>query len=93
MAKFHVLKDIRLMLNGTPVKYKAGRDVELPDNVAKMYLQQGAVERYATKVIRQDPLVVAGSDTPSSALPAVEVSQTETLPKPKRGRKKAVKEQ
>lgn len=64
-----------------------GDIVELQESQAHLFLEQRAVERYATKVVRQSPLMDAGEDTQSSALPAEPVSAPTTLPKPKRGRK------
>lgn len=85
MSKYHVKKPILVAVKGFPVRYKAGSEIELPYSVAEMYLAQGAIERYATKVIRQDPLPRAGVVEQSSALPAVE-ALIETTSKPlKRG--------
>ena len=85
MAKYHTKKDILITQNGLPVRVKAGREIELPYAVAEIYLAQGAIERYATKVIRQDPLPHAGVDTQSSALPAVEALIKTTSKPVKRG--------
>lgn len=58
--------------------YSAGEVVEVPEKAALRYLQQGAVERYETKVIREVPLPDAGVAEPLSALPAGQAS-TETI--------------
>jgi hypothetical protein len=81
--KVHVLKTFYHDKLG---KVKIGKVVELPDTQAKEFLERGAVERYETKVIRQDPLPVAGVVTPSSALPVAQVSTKMTLKKSGRGR-------
>ena len=85
MAKYNTKKDILITQNGIPVRIKAGSEVELHPSVAEIYLAQGAIERYATKVIRQDPLPHAGVDTQSSALPAVEALLKTTSKPVKRG--------
>lgn len=69
----------------------AGAVVDLPERAALRYLEQGAVERYETKVIREVPLVGAGAVEPLSASPADQASPKPTA-KPsasgaKRGRK------
>jgi hypothetical protein len=64
-----------------------GDIVELQEAQATMFLEQRAVERYATKVVREIPLPDAGVTTQSSALPAAQASQPTTSEKPKRGRK------
>jgi hypothetical protein len=90
--KVHVLKPIRVdRLGGL----KPGAVVELHPSVGKAYLQQGAVELYETKVIRERPLQAAGEAQPSSASQAVQASPQTTLsesdsgePKRKRGKRK-----
>jgi hypothetical protein len=58
---------------------RPGRVVELDDRTATRYLTAGAVERYETKVIQQNPLPNAGAAEPSPASPADPVSPTTTL--------------
>lgn len=71
-------------------KLVKGRVVEVPDYQALDWLRRGFAERYETKVLRDRPLQAVG--TPSSALPAAQVSQQQTLkpsePGKKRGRPK-----
>jgi hypothetical protein len=80
--KIHMLKT---MLHDRLGKLKPGRVVDVPDHQAYDWLKRGFAESYQTKVVRAVPLADAGMEAPSSASPAVEASQTETLPKPKRG--------
>lgn len=65
---------------------RAGEVVDLPEKWALRYLEQGAVERYETKVVRPLPV---GEAAPSSVSPVAPASQ-EPTPKPskKRGRPK-----
>lgn len=66
--------------------YREDEVVELPERVAMRYLEQGAVERYETKVIRERPLEDAGGKP--SVSPADQAS-TKPMSKPsKRGGKK-----
>ena len=65
-----------------------GQVVELPEYQAQMFLEKQAVRRYATKVVREVPLEIAGVEEQSSALPVEEASPVTTSQKPKRGAKK-----
>lgn len=89
MKQYHTLKTIFTDKKG---RVPAGSIVELTKAQANIYLAQGAVEPYQTKVIREVPLVIAGEGTQSSALPVEEVSQETTPKKSGRGRPKKVKE-
>lgn len=93
--RVHVLKNIRVDRLGNVRK---GAVVEVADPVANIFLRQGAVERYETKVLREVPTDPAG-ELPS-ALPVGLVS-TQTMspesasgdsetPKKKRGRPRKV---
>lgn len=53
---------------------RKGAIVELPEPWASRYLTQGVVERYETKVIRENPLPEAGRAQLSPALPADQAS-------------------
>ena len=70
-----------------------GDIVELQEAQATMFLEQRAVERYATKVVREIPLPDAGVTTQSSALPAEEALPPTTSKQPKRVRPRKVIEQ
>lgn len=74
--KVHVLKPIRVLGIGG---IRPGREVDLPDSVAKTYLAQGAVEPYQTKVLRENPMPAAGAM--SSASPVAPASP-QTMSKP-----------
>jgi hypothetical protein len=89
----NVLKRIRIAVqNGIKTINPGGDPIELPDAVASEYLRNGAVERYETKVIRQDPLPNAGAATQSPASPAAPVSTKATSRKSTTGgRKKAAR--
>jgi hypothetical protein len=63
-----------------------GDIVELQEAQATMFLEQRAVERYATKVVRELPLPDAGVTTQSSALPAAQALPKMTSTPSKRGR-------
>jgi hypothetical protein len=80
--KVHFLK---LMYHDKLGKIKAGTVTELPDHQAQAFLSRGIVERYETKVIRQQPFQDAGMTQPSSASPAVEVLPLTTSKPLKRG--------
>jgi hypothetical protein len=88
MDEYNVLKPIRFMRDGKIIAMKTGK-AAIPATIAKEYLRQGAIERYETKVIREVPLSDAGKTTPSSALPAGQVSQeTTSKPSGRGGRRK-----
>lgn len=70
-----------------------GQVVELPEYQAQMFLEKQAVRRYATKVVREVPLEVAGEETQSSASPVEEVLTKVTSTKSKRGASKKKTEQ
>jgi hypothetical protein len=84
MIKVHVLKPILHDKLGT---VKPGKVVELQEAQAKHYLQRGAVEFYETKVIRENPLPDAGTDSQSSASPAAPASTNKTVKKSGTGAK------
>jgi hypothetical protein len=63
-----------------------GQEVELPAHKAQFYLERGEVEYYETKVIRERPYQTVG--TQSSALPAVEALQVQTLNESENGGKR-----
>jgi len=63
-----------------------GEIVELQEAQATMLLEQRAVERYATKVVRELPLPNAGVTTQSSALPVAPALPKTTSKPLKRGR-------
>jgi len=91
MEKYHTLKTIHVDRLG---RVPAGKTVELTKAQGNIYLAQGAVERYMTKVIRQDPLEDAGEVTQSSALPAEEaLPEVTSKPAKKVYKKKTVKKQ
>ena len=83
--KVHVLKRI---LHDKLGAIQPGKVVDLHDDQAKRYLQNGAVERYETKVIRQDPLPDAGAASLSSASPAGQASPLTTSKKSSTGGRK-----
>jgi hypothetical protein len=87
--KIHVLKKIRHDKLGLLVP---GSIVDLPEKQAEMYLSQNAVERYQTKVIRQEPFIGAGETIPLSASPAGQALTKTTLKKSKTGVKAKSKE-
>ena len=88
--KVHFLK---LMYHDKLGKLKPGAVADLPEHQAIRFLRDGIVEKYETKVIRQEPFQDAGVITQSSALPAGQVSQ-ETTSKPlKRGGRPRKKQQ
>lgn len=70
---------------------RVGRVVEVPEPWASRWLAAGAAERYETKVLRENPLPVAGAAVPLSASPAGPASPEKTSKpstageKPKRG--------
>jgi hypothetical protein len=66
--------------------YGPGEEVELPERAALRYLEQGAVERYETKVVRERPLEDGARPSASQAAP---VSRKPTLKPSKRGGRKA----
>ena len=68
--KVHVLKRIQIAKGNKIITFQPNEEPDIPDDVAKEYLRNGAVERYETKVIRQDPLPDAGAASLSSASPA-----------------------
>lgn len=70
-------------------RVEKGSIVELPEHQAQMFLEKNAVRRYATKVVREIPLEVAGVEEQSSALPVEEVLTKTTSTKSKRGAKKS----
>jgi len=86
--KVNVLKRIQVAKGSKIIPYRPNDEADLPDAIAQEYLRTGAVERYETKVIRQDPLPDAGEDTPSSASPAAQVSTKTTSRKSGTGGKK-----
>lgn len=89
MEKYHTLKTILVDRLG---RVPAGKVVELTKAQGNIYLAQGAVERYETKVIRQDPLPHAGVVIQSSALPVEEALPETTLkPVKKQYKKKTAK--
>jgi hypothetical protein len=63
-----------------------GQTVELPEHKARFYLERGEVEYYETKVLRERPYQAVGA--PLSALPAAQVSQTQTLSELDNGEKR-----
>jgi hypothetical protein len=65
--KIHVLKKI---FHDRLGRLLPGDIVDMNDKQAETYLKNGAVERYQTKVIRQEPFTDAGVVEQSSALPA-----------------------
>lgn len=87
--KVSVLKPIRIDRLGL---IRKGQEVELPESIARLYLSQGAVELYQTKVLRENPIPAVGEL--SSALPAAPASpqtiapESESGGKRKRGRPK-----
>jgi len=71
--KVHVLKEIRVDKLGV---LRPGWVGELHPSVAKLYVQQSAVEPYQTKVIRETPLPAVG--TPLFVSPAAQVLPLQT---------------
>ena len=69
-------------------RVQKGSVVELPEAQAQMFLEKNAVRRYATKVVREIPLDIAGVEEQSSALPVEPVLTKTTSTKSKRGAKK-----
>ena len=71
-------------------KLVKGQTVELPDHKARFYIERGEVEFYETKVMRDRPLLGAGTQLSASpvaqALPKQTLSESEYGEK-KRGRK------
>lgn len=67
-------------------KVMPGEIVELQESQATMLLEQRAVTRYATKVVRELPLPSAGVTTQSSALPVAQALPETTSKPSKRGR-------
>lgn len=71
--KYHVLKPIQIAGLG---RIEKGREVELPDVIAKLYLPSGAVEAVTTRELRDNPDPPAGA--PSSASQAGQASPQTT---------------
>lgn len=63
-----------------------GQMVELPDHKARFYIERGEVEFYETKVMRDRPLLGAG--TQLSASPVAQVLPEQTLSESSNGEKK-----
>ena len=80
------VKAIRKFYHDKLGRVLPGDIVELQEAQATMLLEQRAVERYATKVVREVPLMDAGVTTPLSALPAAPASPKTTSKPLKRGR-------
>jgi hypothetical protein len=76
---------LKLMYHDKLGKVRPGTVAEIPEHQAIQFLRQGIVEKYETKVIRQEPFTPAGVDIQSSALPAAQVSQETTSKPSKRG--------
>ena len=83
--KVHVLKTVIVDRLGT---LRPGAVVEMHPSVGKAYLQQGAVELYETKVIRERPSQAAGLAPLLSASPAAQVSTQTTSSESAPGAKK-----
>lgn len=66
------------VIHGTLGRLDPGRVVEVPEPWASRWLAAGAVERYETKVVRDNPLPVAGAAVPLSASPAGPASPPKT---------------
>ena len=58
-----------------------GRVFDAPEKWGKVWLRDGAVEHYQTKVIRELPLEIAGQEASSSVSQAAQVSPKKTLKK------------
>jgi len=80
------VKAIRKFYHDRLGKVMPGEIVELQEGQATMLLEQRAVERYATKVVRELPLPNAGVTTQSSALPVAQALPKTTSKPLKRGR-------
>lgn len=78
----HVLKPIRTDRLGL---VRVGKVVDLPEAQANEYLKTGAVELYATKVIKTVPLLDAGAAVASSASPAGQALPLTTSTSSRRG--------
>ena len=65
-----------------------GRVVDVPEPWASRWLKSGAVERYETKVVRENPLPIAGAAVPLSYSPAGQASTEPTLKPSKDGETK-----
>jgi hypothetical protein len=83
--KVHVLKPVIVDRLGS---LRPGAVVEMHPSVGKAYLQQGAVELYETKVIRERPSQAVGAVPLSSASPAAQVSPQTTQSESGNGAKK-----
>lgn len=70
----HVLKPIRTDRLGAIPR---GRVVDLPVSVGRQYLEQGAVEPFETKELRENPIQASGG--PLSASPVAQASPLQTL--------------
>ena len=80
------VKAIRKFYHDKLGRVLPGDIVELQEGQATMLIQQRAVERYATKVVRELPLPNAGVTTQSSALPVAPALPKTTSKPLKRGR-------
>ncbi len=85
--KVHFLK---LMYHDKLGKVRPGTIADIQDQQAIRFLREGIVEKYETKVIRNEPFYHAGEDTQSSASPAAQASPQTTSKPSKRGRKPKV---
>lgn len=84
------VKAIKTFLHDKFGKVEAGTKLE----IEKKHLSgiRNFVEVYDTKVIEQKPRPTMAVGTPSSALPAAQVSQEQIASKPRRGRKRKAEE-
>ena len=60
-------------------KLTKGQVVEMLDHKAMFYVARGEAELYETKIAREVPMSAAGAMERLSALPAAQVSHTQTL--------------